>query len=71
VFGIEIGPQVLGLAQPDQFIEFFQRLGLGCSSSSPGTRSTSSASGGAHFGWPAWLLERTLFHTGAPNSLPN
>lgn len=29
VLGIIIGPQVLDLAQPDQFIEFFSSLGLG------------------------------------------
>jgi Kef-type K+ transport system membrane component KefB len=29
ILGIVIGPQVLGLAQPDEFILFFQRLGLG------------------------------------------
>jgi Kef-type K+ transport system membrane component KefB len=29
LLGILIGPQVLDLAQPDTFIEFFQRLGLG------------------------------------------
>jgi Kef-type K+ transport system membrane component KefB len=28
ILGIVIGPQVLGLAQPDQFIEFFAKLGL-------------------------------------------
>ena len=29
LMGIVIGPQVLDLAQPDQFIEFFSNLGLG------------------------------------------
>jgi Kef-type K+ transport system membrane component KefB len=29
VLGIVIGPQILNLAQPDQFIEFFASLGLG------------------------------------------
>ena len=29
VFGILIGPQVLGLAEPDPFIDFFSSLGLG------------------------------------------
>jgi Kef-type K+ transport system membrane component KefB len=29
VLGIIIGPQVLGLAQPDRFIEFFAKVGLG------------------------------------------
>ncbi|MBV9001047.1 MAG: cation:proton antiporter, partial [Solirubrobacterales bacterium] len=29
VLGIIIGPHVLALAQPDRFIEFFAKLGLG------------------------------------------
>jgi Kef-type K+ transport system membrane component KefB len=29
VFGIIIGPDMLGLAEPDSFIEFFSNLGLG------------------------------------------
>jgi len=29
IFGIMIGPQALGLASPDQFVEFFANLGLG------------------------------------------
>ena len=29
VLGIIIGPQVLGLAEPDEFIDFFSNLGLG------------------------------------------
>ena len=29
VLGIIIGPQVLGLAEPDRFIEFFAKVGLG------------------------------------------
>ena len=29
LFGIVVGPQVLGLAEPDGFIEFFSNLGLG------------------------------------------
>ena len=29
IFGIVIGPQVLGLAEPDEFIDFFSNLGLG------------------------------------------
>ena len=29
VLGIIIGPQLLGLAEPDKFIEFFAKVGLG------------------------------------------
>ena len=29
VFGILIGPDVLGFAEPDEFLEFFSNLGLG------------------------------------------
>ena len=29
VFGIIVGPELLGLAEPDEFIEFFSSLGLG------------------------------------------
>src|SRR6187399_16010 len=29
VFGIIIGPDVLGIAEPDSFIKFFSNLGLG------------------------------------------
>jgi Kef-type K+ transport system membrane component KefB len=29
ILGIVIGPQVLGIAQPDEFIDFFSNLGLG------------------------------------------
>jgi Kef-type K+ transport system membrane component KefB len=29
ILGIVIGPQVLGLAEPDSFIDFFSNLGLG------------------------------------------
>ena len=29
VLGIVVGPEVLGLAQPDEFLEFFSSLGLG------------------------------------------
>ena len=28
VFGIIIGPELLGIAQPDEFVEFFSNLGL-------------------------------------------
>ena len=29
VLGIVVGPELLGLAQPDDFLEFFSSLGLG------------------------------------------
>ena len=29
VLGIVVGPEVLGLAEPDEFVEFFSNLGLG------------------------------------------
>ena len=42
LLGILIGPDILGIAEPDQFIIFFS--GSACCSSSPATRSTSSGS---------------------------
>ena len=41
VLGIVVGPELLGLAESDEFVDFFSSLGWGCCSSSPATRSTS------------------------------
>jgi hypothetical protein len=54
VLGILVGPELLGFAEPDDFLDFFPAWGWACSSSSRATRSTSSASAEAHSSWGRW-----------------
>jgi Kef-type K+ transport system membrane component KefB len=44
LLGIVVGPDLLEIAEPDSFTDFFANPASGCCSSSPATRSTSGES---------------------------